>query len=508
MPENYYPFSKRNEGNSGRKFANVNSRSEKRAAYNLGIIGSEAAKTPLYRSNRLAHLDAYYENTVYDRLTNWEEANRLSCEGQYVPIRDRKPRIVINFAKVFATRVASKLVGDDTFPRLAIEDDPETEELVRLLLQMTSLKARLAEPMRRLVVAGSSFIRFSAKVSEEGAAAIQIEDYCSKFCYPQFDELGDLLALRVQYVYEDPADLDEKGAPRRKWYRLDLGRDTDVLYDNPIYSDSAEPIFSVVESTAHNLGYVQGEWFRTAEDKHSPDGFSLIEDSLSLIDESNYSVSQSSQAIGYNQEPQTIIKGMDSEEIDGLIRSSSKAWNLGRDGEASFLESDLGAVKTAMEARDKSRLTFQDLTRIILHDPEKMNGSALSGRAMAIMNAPFVDLIKELRPLVEKGLISLVLKMLFTVLKLTQEGADFGLQLPPTFKIQSLNISAKWPPVFALTMEDLKEKLSVGLMASNANIISRETITRWVAKDFGIEDIEEEIAKIASQPIINPFGAF
>jgi hypothetical protein len=31
---------------------------------------------------------------------------------------------------------------------------------------------------------------------------------------------------------------------------------------------------------------------------------------------------------------------------------------------------------------------------------------------------------------------------------------------------------------------------------------------KWLAKDFGIEDIEEEKAKIAAQPVINPFGGF
>jgi hypothetical protein len=43
---------------------------------------------------------------------------------------------------------------------------------------------------------------------------------------------------------------------------------------------------------------------------------------------------------------------------------------------------------------------------------------------------------------------------------------------------------------------------------SQASLISRETLTRWLAKDFDVQDVEAEIEKIANQPSLNPFGAF
>jgi len=33
-------------------------------------------------------------------------------------------------------------------------------------------------------------------------------------------------------------------------------------------------------------------------------------------------------------------------------------------------------------------------------------------------------------------------------------------------------------------------------------------MTKWLAKDFGVEDIEEEVRKVNDQPVINPFGGF
>jgi hypothetical protein len=62
--------------------------------------------------------------------------------------------------------------------------------------------------------------------------------------------------------------------------------------------------------------------------------------------------------------------------------------------------------------------------------------------------------------------------------------------------------------VFPQTIADLRDKLTVAVQASNASLISRETLTRWLSRDFAIEDVEAEIAKVAAQPVINPFGAF
>ena len=49
------------------------------------------------------------------------------------------------------------------------------------------------------------------------------------------------------------------------------------------------------------------------------------------------------------------------------------------------------------------------------------------------------------------------------------------------------------------------EMLKIFLMLEHG---SRATLTRWLAKDFGVENIEEEVAKVGTQKVINPFGGF
>jgi hypothetical protein len=483
-----------------RRFAGLASRSELRAANNLGVIYAGTNLKQKYRKKELELYDSYYERRQYVGLVPWDQQND---DGTYTPVRERCPRVQYSFAQVLASRLGSKLVGSRTFPLVKVEDDPDTEAYFQAIIKASRLKAYIIEPIRRMLIAGSSFIRFYVVDGQ-----FKLQGYLSKWCYPEFDSAGNLDSIRIQYVYEDEADLDEKGKPKKKWYRLDLGKTSDVLYDNPEFNGETEPKFKVVSTANHNLGFVQGEWLKSSEKNNSIDGDSLIEPVLGFIDELNYSLSQSSQAVQYNQDPQLAINAMDEDEVEKLIRSATKAWNLGKEGEAKFLEAGMSGVEAADTLRDKMRLAVQDVTRIILLDPEKIIGSAQSGKAMEILHGPMIELIEELRPMLEKYLSALVLKMAVTNLMLVESGALAPVMIPDGYAPQSLDITISWPEIFPPTMEDLRTKVSIATQVSSANIISRETAMKWVAKDFGVENIEEELAKIAAQPVINPFGGF
>lgn len=486
-----------------RKWANLNklrSRTQLRIDNNLGII--RAGTSTKYRPCRrefLDMLDQYLCSKQYDKLVPWDGGS----PDEYTPIRNRKPRMILAFPKMLCDRVTAKLVGSATYPALSVEDDPDTTAFLDVIAKHSHVKTYVQEAVRKCLGIGSSFLRYYLVGGQ-----IKMEIYNSKYCYPEFDELGELQQVEIRYIYEDHEDRDEKGDPKKKWFRMLLTKNSDILFDNPLATEQ-EPTFNVVGQADHNLGFVQGEWFRTGEDKHNPDGPSLIADILDFCDELNYNFSQSSQASSYAQEPQLTIAGMDVNEIDELIRSSTKAWNLGRDGKAAFLEANMNGIKAADELRCKVRENIADISRVVLLSPEKIVGSAQSAKAMEVLHGPLIELVDELRPRIEKSIVDLMLKMAVTLLMMKQAGAqDLAVVIPDGYVPKSLNVTASWPPIFPLTMEDLLKKVQVAVQAGNASIVSRETLTRWVAKDFGIENIEEEISKVAAQPQLNPFGSF
>lgn len=488
-------------------FFKRNDRVKDRIDNNLGIIRYEDKKISkdgfVYRKASLHKFDELYEGNQYKHLPEWEQA----CNStDYISIRKRKPRIQYPFAKVLTSRIVGKLVGNKGFPTFKNPEDPDFEQYLKLIIRSSNIVSLLTEPFRRMIVSGSVFVRFAVI---EGKFIINSE--LSKFCYPKFTENGDLESVTVAYVFEDKDDKDEKGKPKKKWYRADYNANSDILYEPANYQNATnweEIEFEEKSRIDHQLGFVQGEWFRTCVNNQKIDGPSFLEDIETFIDELNYNLSQSSQVIQYNQDPQLVIKGLNEDDLENLIRSSQKAWNLGREGEARFLESNLNAVGVAQEFRNRIRLHIQDIARIILMDPEKMAGYAQSGRALEILHAPMVDLIEELRPSLEPPLLSLLIKMAIVNLLILQEKMPAPVTLNKAFVPENFDFKAEWPPVFEKTLEDLRLKVSVATQAATGKLVSRETLTRWLAKDFEIDNIELELQKIEAEPIINPFGGF
>lgn len=482
-----------------RRFAGLSTRSQLSAANRLGVVTKTLDKNKV-RNTELELYDTYYEGDQYEGLPAWDTS--VGPDNEYIPVRKRAPLLNYKLGQLLVSRLASKLLSQRSKPEVRVEDDPDTQAFLQIIIQNTRLFATLLEPLRRNLAAGSVFVRFAIVNGQ-----YKVEHFLSKWCYPKFDDLGNLIFIEIKYEYEDEDDLDAQKNPKKKWFKMELGPQTDILYDNP-ESKEADPVFTEVSRVEHGLGFVQGEWFKTCDQPNEKDGESLLEPILGFIDEFNYSLSQSSTAISYNQDPQLAITNMDEEDLEKLIRSSSKAWNLGKEGTATFIEGQLSGVEAAGTLRDKVKIHIQDLTRVIMLDPEKIVGSAQSAKAMEVLHGPMVELVEELRPQLEKHLNTLLLKLALATLILNERGEQVPIEIPTGYKPVSTNVLFVWPPVFPLTMEDLQKKVQVASALTSASIFSRETMTRWLAKDFGIENVEEEIAKVAAQPVLNPFGGF
>jgi hypothetical protein len=487
----------------------MRSRSAKRRKKNLGIIEVDMNKLDLkYRDPALELYDSYYENRQFEQLPDWDDCNDPDNDN-YVPIRKRRPRFMVPFAKMLSGRLVSMMVGGKAFPTFAIKDFPDEQEFLAAVIRESKIKSHILEPLRRALNTGSSFIRF--KLVE---GVIKIEWFHSKYCYPKFAPNGELQEIEIKYVYVDKNERDEDGDFKMKWFRMILGANSETLFDNPEYDldqPEVEPNWQVVDTVEHNLGFVQGVWFRTCEHRGTPDGYALVADVLDFIDELCYSYSQSSQAVSYNQDPQLAIKGMDEEEASVLVRSAMKSWLLGKNGEAEFMETNLTGVQVAGELRDKVKQTVQDVAHIVLLDPEKIVGSAQSAKAMEILHGPMVALADELREVIAPQIHELIIKMSMVCLIAKSQGMDVPFEIPDGWQPQTLAAILRWGKYFEDTMED-KQKTAAWLNTLvTGNIIARKTATRYVAEncpELNIQDPDAEQAEIAAQPQLNPFGTF
>ena len=71
--------------------------------------------------------------------------------------------------------------------------------------------------------------------------------------------------------------------------------------------------------------------------------------------------------------------------------------------------------------------------------------------------------------------------------------------IPQGYLPKTMDLEFKWPPVFAETNQDLQARVGVAQSASQANLISRVTATKYIADIFNIEDPEEEAFNVDNQ---------
>ena len=74
-------------------------------------------------------------------------------------------------------------------------------------------------------------------------------------------------------------------------------------------------------------------------------------------------------------------------------------------------------MTVAGEMMDREQRAAQEVTNAIMHDPEKIVGSAQSAKAMEVLNGPLVDLIKDLRPIFEYAIKTILRKTLILLAK-------------------------------------------------------------------------------------------
>jgi len=479
------------------------SRSKTRADNNFGTISEGIAEPQKYRKENLNDIDKYYKSTQYDNLMSWE-----TWEGgdTGTSSRSAQPKVIYPFLQVLCDRISAKLIGQETFPDFKIEDDPDFQFFGELVENKILLKAKIQSALLKLPIMGSCFIR--TRISN---GMPTIEQYDSKYCYPEFSGSGDLEKVEIKYIYEDDKETDHNGKPVKKWYKLELGMMKDILYNNPKYEKAKEPVFEVQTVTDHNLGFVQGTWFRTSFERNSPDGKTFVSDALlSFIDEFNYSLTKAAGASEYGTDPQLIINGMTEDEVGELVKSTHNAWMMGREGKASHLESSNGGVQSSGEFRDRHlQKHILDIARVAVLDPEKIVGSAQSAKAMEVLHGPMIDMINELRPYVKAGLQDLYSKILMTLVILNQRGYTLGFVMPPQYQPVSANISFSWPPIFPMTAMDKQQTISYVMQLTSGNIVSRETALRWLKvmiPDMPIEDIEKELQLVNTQQQFNTWG--
>jgi hypothetical protein len=504
------------------------------------------------RAQQIARLAAYYDGSQYDGRPDFFTG--LDAGGKVVPIRERKPCIVYPLPKAACNQAARFTFGEGRFPVVAVAEaesedattalDADQAKLLTTYLAHVIELARLKSAMRRLLRIGLSQ-RSAVAVLSVRRGRFSLDMPRPQDCWVRFvddDPEGDVAQMVWCYQFEKAVKRGDVVTTETHYFRRDFN-DTEVVFyeDAPFVPGKAvEWVRDEKRTKPHKLGFCPVVWTRNlpADDCADVDGLALYEDLEDEFDAMNLALSQRHRGIVYFGTPQAYEVGVSQDEQPGAIARTERPAKASTDPAAkrdgytksgggaarkrapdeiwSYQSPDAlpGIIETTGIAFDVStkhvldvRARILEAIDVVLLDPMTVAGKGeLSAKALAMMYAPLLALVDELRDCWWSTGLARILSM---ILRITVALGGRGILVPQAaavanacapflvaFEGETLWVPPKmvpsWGSYFSPTNAEIGELVTATVSAKDAGLIGAETAKRNVASAFGETDLDED----------------
>jgi Phage portal protein, SPP1 Gp6-like len=473
--------------------------------------------TQRVRDATLAQL--YYLSKQYESKRDWNDKS--------VPLRERKPRIIVPLFRETVEAVDRFLWSGHRFPKAVVnatrdaDEAMDSDEIGPVLIpeQAEQLTTFLAALIRSGKIA-QAVREYTTEALKTTSAAVVVciqsgflncYVHTGKDCTPTFDPKNprEVIELEIKYQYPREEQSLSGGLVKRwYWYRRVISTTRDVVFQevqaiagrDPVWIEDAE------KTVQHDLGFCPVRWIRTFGDCSDPiDGKPLIDPALyPLLDAVSFVVSQRQRAVEYGLDPQPFRKGVPQGEREDLKKNPGQVWDLPEVADVGFLEAKGSGAETASKHLDDLKTAFREAVGVVKANPE-INAGSVSGVALEMLHAPLIALASDLR--VDLGddafvsLLGLALRLVTTVVQ--DKGQDVW--VPGVRKATAILKSAQlagvwldppitldWPAFFNETEQDRLQRVQYTNQAVQGGLVSAKTGTRQVAEIFAIEDAAAE----------------
>lgn len=514
-------------------------------------------------SSRYRALDMaqrYYESKQYEHKPDWYEGRERST-GAEVPLRERAPCVIEPLPRSAVNQAVRFAVGEGKFPELKVaEVEPEdaiapslaiskddAQMLSRALahlIRVGRLKPAVMRAMRRGLSSGTAVLVLSVKNGR-----ISVEHPHARDCIPTFENNDpDQPVVAMTWVYQyDAEEPDKDGRPtcRRRFFRRDY-TESEIIEYQPVDADFGKAIkWEVASTSPHKLGFCPVIWVRNLPEDgcDSIDGVSLYAGLYPQLDALNFSVSQRHMGLETLGVPQPYVTG--NEDNDGpaatgrsatpdpanalakvprdpysgsrratrdAIRWGSKyLWRWrSKDAQFGLVETTGKAFEVASKhvAEIRARL-LQAMSVVLMDANESVGKGDMSAKALALLFAPLLALVDELREHWWCHCIEPLLTMSLRIVGAV--GAErmslpIGNRIAPILRGRMMRfegeerdrwvppeITPLWGAYFSPSAAEIDTWTRAVSAAKGESLISHETAVRAVAADFGVSDVEAEL---------------
>ncbi len=338
------------------------------------------------RTRRLDLLTRVLDGRFYDGLP-YSFGEEKTQAGEYIPIRERRPAIRYNLARIVVSDAVSLLFSEGHFPVVDCPD-PATRDALTALVKDTRLNAVMIEA----ALAGSvgSVVLWLRVLKNR----LYVQTLPSLYLTPSFDpEAPDrLIRVREQYKVRG-ADLRARGyaiadidVGTAFWFAREWDTQSETWFlPWPVRDQVSEPQIDPERTVTHRLGFVPMVWVRNLPGGDEIDGACTFEAAIDSQIEIDYQLSQAGRGLKYSSDPTLLIKEPAMGNGGSLVKGGGNAIVVDKDGDARMLEIGGTAAAAVLDYCRALRELALEAVGGNRANADKIS-AAQSGRAMELMN--------------------------------------------------------------------------------------------------------------------------
>ncbi len=447
------------------------------------------------RTRRLDLLTRVLNGTLYDGLRH-SFGEEKTASDEYIPIRERRPAVRYNLARIVVADSTSLLFSEAHFPTVECSDGPTREAL-----QTVVKDCRLNAVMLDAAIMGSTgSVVLWLRVLK---SRLFVQALPTLYLTPSFDPDAPDRLVRVREQYKvRGADLrargyaiDDDAQCRDFWFAREWDTQAETWFlPWPVRADSAAaPQIDADRTVTHRLGFVPMVWVRNLPGGDEIDGACTFEPAIDTQIEIDYQLSQAGRGLKYSSDPTLLIKEPAMGDGGRLVKGGGNALVVDSEGDAKLLEISGNAAAAVIEYCRALRELALESVGGNRADPQR-GAFSQSGRAMELMNQALVWLADKLRIAYGEGALLDLLHMIAVLRSRYDLVTRGGSKIGPISA--TAPVSLRWARWYTASADDRQADAATLKLHADAGHISQETAVKAIAADYDIEDIPAELARI------------
>ena len=457
------------------------------------------------------------EGSLYDHLPYGFQVEKNSA-GEYVPLRDRRPSVRYNLCRLVVDDSVSLLFSDSHFPIADVAGDLEARNALLSIVKGCKINDLMLEAAT-IGSGGSVAIQMRVLTQNDGSNRLFFVNHPTGFLTPTFDPRNPEKLLKVTERYKVIGRalvaagyaIPDDRLNTTFWFQREWDEAAEMWFQPQTDSDAKADKKMVVDTDRtvfHTLGFCPWVWVRNmpgklkliSTDKDAKlrwsdiDGVCTFSAAIDAMIEIEYQLSQAGRGLKYSMDPLLLLKepAAPIEEGGEIAKQPGTALVVGEDGDAKLLELTGSAFTVVLDYVRALRELGLEGVHGNRADSQKLSVTQ-SGRAMELMNQALVWLADRLRVSYGEGALLSLLRMALAA------HAEYPLTVEDE-ELPKINAKAKvvlkWPRWYPPTTSDHQNTSTTLKMLKDSRLISSETAVKYISEDYGISDVNAELALI------------